>query len=81
MTMHNLIAEGEIILRRAQIPSKFASVDDEVLEKCMEEAQKVIGIRLDEVQLDAVKTAIHNTTTVITGGPGSGKSATRFCVK
>ncbi len=65
---------AEILLRRTQILSKFASVDDEVLANCMEEAQRVIGIRLDEVQLNAVKTAIHNTTTVITGGPGSGKT-------
>ena len=42
--------------------------------KCLDLVQCEIGILLDSLQLEAVKSAIKNSTMVITGGPGSGKT-------
>lgn len=65
---------ASILLRRTKSGQKFMDADDSLLEECLEAVQQEIGIRLDEVQLNAVKTAIHSPTMVITGGPGCGKT-------
>lgn len=66
---------AEILLRRTNKWSKYAAVESEIVEKSLEEAQTEIGIILDEVQLEAVRSALINNTSVITGGPGSGKTS------
>ncbi len=65
---------ADILLRRAGKPSRYVNVDDALLDACLEAVQEEIGIQLDAVQLEAVKTAISNSTMIITGGPGSGKT-------
>ena len=66
---------AEILLRRTDNRSKYAAVESVIIKKCLEEAQTEIGIVLDETQLEAVYTALINNTSVITGGPGSGKTS------
>jgi exodeoxyribonuclease V alpha subunit len=45
-----------------------------VIEKAMEAARKPDGIALSTEQLRALKTALQSKVTVITGGPGTGKT-------
>ncbi len=66
---------AEILLRRTNKWSKYAAVDKNIVENCLIKAQDEIGIKLDDVQLDAVRSALENNTSVITGGPGRGKTA------
>ena len=61
---------------RSKLPSKFAEATEEQIEKCVEEAQKTLKVTLASGQKNAVITAIKNTTVVITGGPGTGKTTT-----
>lgn len=49
-------------------------VDEEKLESDIKEAEKQVGIQLSEKQSKAVKMAINSGVSVITGGPGTGKS-------
>ena len=65
---------AEILLRRIGHRSRYADVSEDVLNDCISAAQYEIGITLDETQRNAVITAIRNSTTVITGSPGSGKT-------
>lgn len=44
------------------------------LEEAIREIEKVDGIRLDDMQRQAVKSAITSGVAVITGGPGTGKT-------
>lgn len=48
---------ASILLRRTKCGQKFTDADDSLLEECLESVQQEIGIYLDEVQLNAVKTA------------------------
>ena len=59
----------------------FAEASEELIEICVEKAQKDLHVTLASGQKNAVITAIKNTTVIITGGPGTGKSATRSIVK
>lgn len=69
------------LVHRSKLPSLFTDASEELIEECVEEAQRQLKVTLASGQKNAVITAIHNTTTIITGGPGTGKSATRFTVK
>lgn len=44
-------------------------------------AEGRLGVHLDTGQADAIVTSLRSGLSIITGGPGTGKSATRFCVK
>ena len=61
---------------RAKLPSLFQEASPELIEECVESAQKDLKVTLASGQKNAVITAIHNTTTIITGGPGTGKTTT-----
>lgn len=50
-----------------QIPS-------ESIEKELEEAQKVLGITLSDCQKEAVRMVFRSPISIITGGPGTGKT-------
>ena len=47
----------------------------------IEKYEKINKIQLAPNQKKAVIESINNGVCIITGGPGTGKSATRFCVK
>lgn len=63
-----------VLLRRLKIPSRFSNVNSEMIELCVNDSEKEIGIILDEVQHKAVVTGLKNMTSILTGGPGSGKT-------
>lgn len=65
---------AEILLRRAGKKTSFADADPELIDICIRAAEEEIGIRLDDLQRQAVVSAIVDSTIVITGGPGSGKT-------
>lgn len=65
---------AEILVRRTEARSPFANWDEKLIHECITEVEKDIGIQLDVVQRLAVITAIRNQTSVITGGPGCGKT-------
>lgn len=51
-------------------------VAEEVLDKRVRQIEKEQGFRLDELQKDAVYQAVKHGVTIITGGPGTGKTTT-----
>lgn len=65
---------ADILKRRAEKKSPYATIPDDLLQECLTVAEDEVGYHLDEVQRSAVFSAIRNTTSVITGGPGSGKT-------
>ena len=64
------------LAHRSKLPSFFADAPADVIEECVEKAQKDLHVTLASGQKNAVITAIHNTTVIITGGPGTGKTTT-----
>ena len=52
------------------------SVPDDTLAKRVSRIEKKQGIVLDELQKNAVYQAVQNGVTIITGGPGTGKTTT-----
>ncbi len=50
------------------------------LQHLINKTEKKLGLKFDESQIKALETVTHNPITVITGGPGTGKSATRSVV-
>ena len=51
------------------------------LKKLLRELEKESGITYADSQIEAITSAVSSKLLVISGGPGTGKSATRFCVK
>ena len=49
-------------------------VDDSKLDQAINEAEANVGIEYDDVQKNAIKLALSNKITIITGGPGTGKT-------
>lgn len=47
----------------------------------IENVENKLGIKFEELQKQAIFEAFQSGILVLTGGPGTGKSATRFCVK
>ena len=54
--------------------------EDENVGKAIEEAEKKVGISLNEKQSEAIKTALTNPVSLITGGAGTGKTTTLKCL-
>lgn len=52
------------------------SVDEDDMESRILRIENNLGIELDSIQMEAVKTAVKNGLMVITGGPGTGKTTT-----
>lgn len=48
--------------------------------KLIEKIQAECGIKYDEVQLEAIKTALSSKFMVLTGGPGTGKTTTTLAI-
>lgn len=69
-------AVADILTRRSSMRSRYASIDKALLEECISEMQEELGFELDSLQKDAVIMAIRNQTSVLTGGPGCGKTST-----
>lgn len=65
---------ASILLHRLKLPSRFSNVSPEAIEQCVDDAEKEVEIRLDEVQREAVISGLKHMTSVLTGGPGSGKT-------
>ena len=65
---------ADILLRRSKSKSRYADASDALVNESIAEAEEEIGIQLDELQREAVVSAIQHSTVVITGGPGSGKT-------
>lgn len=51
-------------------------VDERKLLDALEKQEKDLGVELDDIQREAVKTAAENGVMVLTGGPGTGKTTT-----
>ena len=64
------------IAHRASLHSLFYGVTDEQIDACIKKAEERFCITLAKKQREAVCTAVHSMTTIITGGPGTGKSTT-----
>ena len=50
------------------------------LEKKIEELEENLGIKYDDSQKEAIVKAINNNLTIITGGPGTGKTTIIKCI-
>lgn len=50
------------------------------IERVIKEVQAECGITYDEVQLEAIKTAVTSKFTVLTGGPGTGKTTATLAI-
>ena len=55
------------------VPSIYNSFNHD---KVLEQVQKESGIRYDDIQIEAIKTAAKSKFMVLTGGPGTGKTTT-----
>lgn len=71
---HIYRAENELSTRLKNLllgehPARISNID-----KAIEWSEKQIGLKLADAQRQAMKTAITNKVTVITGGPGVGKT-------
>lgn len=67
---------ADILRKRSALKSIFADVDQKVLEECIAEMEKEQGVTLDILQRQAVIMAITSQTSILTGGPGCGKTTT-----
>ncbi len=54
----------------------LGTADPQALEAWLRQVEKEEGLELDPLQREAVQTAVQNGVTVITGGPGTGKTTT-----
>lgn len=50
------------------------------IEKIIDEIQQDCGIVYDQIQLDAIKTAVKSKFSILTGGPGTGKTTTTLAI-
>ncbi|QNQ82443.1 ATP-dependent RecD-like DNA helicase [Lactobacillus sp. PV037] len=48
--------------------------DDKTLEKVISKVEKELDISYDEIQKSAIKNALNNSISLLTGGPGTGKT-------
>ncbi|HHW31619.1 MAG TPA: ATP-dependent RecD-like DNA helicase [Clostridiaceae bacterium] len=50
------------------------------IDRLISQIQKEYGIKYDEIQLQAIKTAVNSKFMVLTGGPGTGKTTTTLAI-
>lgn len=67
---------SDILERRRLVPSPYADVENSMILECVTEMQEELGFELDVLQKDAVVMAVKNQTSILTGGPGCGKTST-----
>ena len=69
----NLIAKS--VNRLTNVPPETLSISEDILKKCLSSVEKSKKeITYEEEQKDAILKAIKNKITIITGGPGTGKT-------
>lgn len=74
----NECAVAENILRRTSKNNPFVEATDEQIESCLAKAEKTLGVTLADMQRQATLVAARSLTTIVTGGPGMGKTT---CLK
>lgn len=72
----NLFMENQIAKRLNQIKNTFENISSKTIEDYLVYYERENDIQLDEIQKDAVITAIKSRFSVLTGGPGTGKTFT-----
>ncbi len=93
LNLHNAADEGDAIYLPAfyyseigiakrmkeilAIESSYSSADTEEM---IDSIQKECQIQYDEVQVDAIRTAVKSKFMVLTGGPGTGKTTTTLAI-
>ena len=68
------MAEVNVCKKLMQIENYHGQFPDIKITKAIEWVSKFLDIQLSEKQKNAIQTAIENSVTVITGGPGVGKT-------
>lgn len=56
------------------VSAKEGEVASETITKTLKHVEKETGIKYDQVQVAAIKTALNNKVMLLTGGPGTGKT-------
>lgn len=74
----NLAIRIRTLLQEEQSPFTFYQSNPDQLDRILEEVSGDAGIELHSLQVEAIRSAILNKVTVITGGPGTGKTT---CLK
>lgn len=70
-------AETALARRIVDMIREGGRVDETVAREAVERAMKDIGVQLDEGQFAAAVMAVMSPVSIITGGPGTGKSTTQ----
>lgn len=82
---HSIVVDDDRIYRVTQYEEErrtammiakrlMKQIPAESIEKELEEAQKVLGITLSDCQKEAVRMVFRSPISIITGGPGTGKT-------
>lgn len=82
---HSIVVDDDRIYRATQYEEErrtammiakrlMKQIPAESIEKELEEAQKVLGITLSDCQKEAVRMVFRSPISIITGGPGTGKT-------
>lgn len=66
-----IATELQRIVKTRQVVQHY---DDKTLEKTIHKVEKELDITYDEVQKSAIKNALNNSVSLLTGGPGTGKT-------
>lgn len=66
---------SKLIQLKNEFTPIFANVDDDI-----KEYERINSIQLNDVQKEAVRTAVNSGVMVITGGPGTGKTTIIKCI-
>lgn len=56
------------------VKAKESAVPAETIQKTLSRVEEETGIKYDQVQVRAIKTALNNKVMLLTGGPGTGKT-------
>ena len=74
-------AERKVAIRLREMSGMIFDVDMFRIDEQIADVEAETGIVLADAQRDAIRGVFENSALVITGGPGTGKSATRSYVK
>lgn len=66
-----IAAELKRIVKARRVVKHY---DDQILEKTIHKVEKELAISYDDVQKSAIKNALNNSISLLTGGPGTGKT-------
>ena len=68
--------ESDTALRLKELNISDGSITDNEISENLKKLEKESNVELDGLQRDAVREAVKNGITIITGGPGTGKTTT-----